>query len=168
MFHRKITSHTVTINAPRQWVWDILVDLKNYSKWNPFTPTIDGTLQLHKPLDLHVNMPKRGNRIQTEVVAEICAPHQLAWGMTFITPHLLSALRVQTLESLGEHCCSYSTSDTFQGALSVIVYKLFYNDVYNGFNQVAFALKARAETLWQDYQINNNIPNQESAIPLGV
>lgn len=153
MFYHKITSDTVIINAPRQWVWNILTEIAHYPNWNPFTYKISGTLQLGQSLDLYVNMPKRGNRVQTEIVKEISAPQQIAWGMTLLTPLLLSALREQTLESITPEQCSYTTSDAFRGILSGVVFRLFYDDVYNGFNRVAYALKAHAEEQWQQHQL---------------
>ena len=65
--------------------------------------------------------------------------------MTLGISPLLSALREQRLESITNDRCSYSTSDRFSGLLSPLVYFLFYEDVHDGFNRVAYALKHRAE-----------------------
>jgi hypothetical protein len=156
MFTHTVVSDTVEINAPRELAWKILVDLAQYPRWNPFTVKADGDLAVGKAIDLHVNMPKRGDRIQTEIVEKIDAPHCLSWGMTLGISPLLSALREQKLEILSNERCRYTTSDRFSGLLSPLVYFLFYDDVHGGFNRVAHALKKRAETDW------NNVNDQKS------
>ena len=146
IFTHTVVSHTVEINAPRELVWEILEDLAQYPQWNPFTVKVEGTLKVGNAINLHVKMPKRGDRIQTEIVKKIDAPRSLSWGMTLGISPLLSALREQRLESITNDRCSYSTSDRFSGLLSPLVYFLFYEDVHGGFNRVAYALKERAET----------------------
>ena len=148
MFHHKITSETVEINAPSQCVWDILIDFQRYPEWNPFTTSAKGKLALGEPVELQVIMPKRGNRAQTETITTIDAPHQLAWGMKLGFKQLLSARREQILNVIDTQRCTYSTSDAFHGMLSGLVYALFYDDVRNGFNNVAYALRDRAEKQW--------------------
>ncbi|OUS06199.1 hypothetical protein A9Q81_03430 [Gammaproteobacteria bacterium 42_54_T18] len=150
MFTHTVVSDTVEINAPIELVWEILVDIAQYPHWNPFTVKIEGNLKVGNALDLHVNMPKRGDRVQTEIVEKIDAPHCLSWGMTLGLSPLLSALREQKLESISINRCSYVTSDRFSGLLSPLVYFLFYDDVYGGFNRVAYALKNKAEIAWKN------------------
>ncbi len=152
MFTHTVISDTVEINAPIELVWEILVDLTQYPHWNPFTVKIEGELKVGGALDLHVNMPKRGDRIQTEMVEKIDSPHRLSWGMTLGISPLLSALREQKLENLSNDRCSYTTSDRFSGLLSPLVYFLFYDDVHGGFNRVAYALKKQAEADWNNLQ----------------
>lgn len=155
MFTHTVLSHTVEIDAPREVVWESLVDLAQYPHWNPFTIKAEGSLEVGNAIDLHVRMPKRGDRIQTEIVEEIDAPRCLSWGMTLGVSPLLSALREQKLDSLSKDRCSYSTSDRFSGLLSPLVYFLFYDDVYNGFNRVAYALKHKAEASWKKQKNDN-------------
>ena len=155
IFTHPVLSHTVEIDAPRKVVWETLVDLAQYPHWNPFTVKAEGVLKVGNAIDLHVKMPRRGDRIQTEVVEKIDAPHCLSWGMTLGLSPILSALREQTLESLSNDRCSYTTSDRFSGLLSPLVYFLFYDDVYNGFNRVAYALKNKAEASWENQKSDN-------------
>ena len=41
-----VASDVVTIQAPAEWVWSILVDFERYSEWNRFCPQIKSTLEL--------------------------------------------------------------------------------------------------------------------------
>lgn len=41
-----VVSKTVQINAPSSLVWEILLDMKNYNKWNPFCVECESTLEI--------------------------------------------------------------------------------------------------------------------------
>lgn len=149
MFEHTLYSRQVTIQAPRDWVWSILVDTQRYGEWNPFTWRVDTTLKVGDPVDLHVRMPKRGDRMQTENVTRVDKPTCLAWGMTMGAAPILKAERQQTLTALSEVSCRYQTWDAFSGLLTPVVTYFFEEDIVNGFNAMADALKIRAETTWQ-------------------
>ena len=150
-FQRTIYSRTVTINAPRQWVWDILLDLPLYSAWNPFTYRVDSSLQIGAPVDLYVRFARRGEVVQKEQVRIVQQPERLAWGMKLGADFLLCAQRDQVLVALDDKRCTYQTWDAFSGLLTPLVLGLFGADIESGFNAAADALKQRAETLWQQH-----------------
>ena len=145
MPERVIASEKIRINAPIEKVWAILLDLPRYPEWNPFTYRVDSTLAIGAPVDLYVRMRKRGERVQREYVCTVQAPTTLSWGMTMGHAVVLTALREQKLERIDAQSCSYQTSDAFSGALTPLVTYLFGEDIEEGFNAVARALKAHAE-----------------------
>ena len=145
MPERVIASEKIRINAPIEKVWAILLDLPRYPEWNPFTYRVDSTLAIGAPVDLYVRMRKRGERVQREYVRTVQAPTMLSWGMTMGHAVVLTALREQKLERIDAQSCSYQTSDAFSGALTPLVAYLFGEDIEEGFNAVARALKAHAE-----------------------
>ena len=151
MFNTQVRSVTVDIQASREQVWQILTDTARYAEWNPFTPQIDGRLLLGETLGLHVRMPKRGDRVQYEQLEIMqhaeAESSNLAWGMRVLSPLLLRALREQIIISTGPHSCQYYSSDSFSGLLSPLVYRLFQQDIQQGFDAVAHALKSRAESM---------------------
>lgn len=151
VFEHTIYSECVTIQAPVDRVWQVLLDLDRYPQWNPFTWQIgtpeapDRQLRLDTPVDLHVRFARRGERVQQERVQIIAPPFRLAWGMTMGAPILLRALREQRLEVTGPNSCRYQTWDAFSGLLTPLVVGLFGRDIQTGFNAVAWALKREAE-----------------------
>jgi len=147
-----IISDKVEIHAPREIVWDILVDLKRYPEWNPFTYRVDSTLRPGDPIDLYVRMPIRGDRLQTEQVKVVDRPRELSWGMKLGFEFLVKALREQHLEKVSDTSCTYQTSDALAGLLTPLVVSLFKADMQNGFNSMAYALKTRAEQIWAEGQ----------------
>lgn len=145
MFRFVAASDPVEIEAPAERVWDILVDFERYGEWNPFTTRVEASLEIGAPVMLHVRLGWL-KRKQPERIETVERPHLLAWGTTMGHPVLLSALREQRVEALGETRCRYSTTDRTSGLLTPLVALLFGRLIRQGFNDLAAALKTRAET----------------------
>lgn len=145
MFEHTIYSRVVEINAPREQVWAILTDLKQYPQWNPFTYRVETTLAIGDPVDLYVRFKKRGEVSQKEQVRIVQKPERLAWGMKMGARFILCAQRDQVLTALDDRRCTYQTWDAFSGLLTPLVMALFKSDIEGGFNAMAEALKVRAE-----------------------
>ncbi|KAK7028284.1 hypothetical protein R3P38DRAFT_3354080 [Favolaschia claudopus] len=89
-------SKSVIIKAPRQFVWDVLVDFDSYPKWNPYireSTLIDATkkplpghqIALGHQVALKVHMPPTMDdtvkmSAMTETVKQVQKPSELAWG----------------------------------------------------------------------------------------
>lgn len=145
MFEQTIYSRVVEINASRERVWNILTDLKQYPQWNPFTYRVVTTLAIGDPVDLYVRFRKRGEVTQKEQVCIVQKPERLAWGMKMGARFILCAQRDQVLTALDDGHCTYQTWDAFSGLLTPLVMALFRQDIEDGFNAMAAALKVRAE-----------------------
>lgn len=149
MLKDKITSNKVEINAPIDLVWDILTDLESYPDWNPFTTHAESSLRVGEKVKLHVNLPKRGDRKHVEEVRSISKPNQMVWKAKYGGSMMLKKRREQNLEKINRTTCTYQTSDAFYGTVTPIVLSLFEDDLVNGFNDMAYALKDRAEAFYQ-------------------
>lgn len=139
-----IRSDPVTIEAPVETVWRVLTDFDRYGEWNPFTPSVKAKLEIGAQVDMRVRMgPYR--LPQTEIICAIEPPTFLAWRTVIGASWLLSAVRSQRLDDLGDETCRYTTSDEFRGLLMPLVILCTGGFVRRGFNAVARALKRRAE-----------------------
>lgn len=136
----------VEIDAPREKVWSILVDLARYPEWNPFTPRIEATLKVGDPVILHVQMkPGQKTMRQPEVMTSYVEGQELGWGTTMVHGAVLHANRTQKLIDLGGGRTRYETVDRFEGAIVPLVMALYGRHVQRGFDETAAALKKRAE-----------------------
>lgn len=157
MFAHTIYSQEVEIFAPIDFVWAILIDVEKYPQWNPFTVRVETDLNVNDAVALYVHMPKRGDRVQHEIVREVKQPTNLAWGMNLGFDFLLKARRDQQLVKISNDWCSYQTWDAFSGIFTPLVLALFGNDVQTGFDKMAIALKAHAELKWQQASGGQNL-----------
>ena len=78
--HDTISSDLIEIQAPREFVWDILVDFENYGAWNQFCPRCEADLVLGAPIKMQVDLGF-GLQEQTEKICLIQAPEAISWKM---------------------------------------------------------------------------------------
>jgi uncharacterized protein YndB with AHSA1/START domain len=145
-----IESVTVDIDAPQQFVWDVLVDFPRYPEWNPYTVRVDTRLEVGADIVLHLPDPDRPGQIitTTEVIRVIDPPHHLQYDTADNLPGIF-ARRDQWVTDLGGARSSYRTTDVFSGEHAQVAYDLQGEWVKQGFDAVANALKARAEDQWK-------------------
>jgi len=135
------------IEAPADVVWDVIMDLDSYPDWNPYTIAMKSTLRVGEPMVMTVKMNPLITLEQTENIRVLEEGHKVCWGIDTTTPSLNSGERCQWLEEREDGTTRYVTEDLIEGTLNPLVNLLFGNDVQVGFDAVAKALKARAESL---------------------
>lgn len=143
-----ISSVVVEIDAPQALVWEILVDYARYPEWNPYTVRVDTRLEVGADVVLHLPHPDKPGETMTttEVMRVLSPPHHLQYDTADNLPGIF-AVRDQWVEDLGGGRSSYRTTDVFSGEHAQIAYDLQGSWVKEGFDAVAHALKARAESL---------------------
>ncbi len=146
MFEQTIASPKVEINAPVEFVWDILVDLDKYGEWNPFVFRMESTLVVGSPIIIYVQMNARRKFVEKEQVTQFERHRRLAWRGLY-PQLLLSDERIQELVPLGNGKCSYYSYETFRGLATPFLMLAFKSDLQRGFDGVALALKRRAEAM---------------------
>jgi hypothetical protein len=145
-----VRSDVVEIDAPAACVWGVMVDVDAYPEWNPFTVRVETTLQLGAPVVLHLPDPNNpGSTFQThEQISAFTAPRHLQYNTGDTIPGV-HAVRDQWVHDLGGNRCAYETTDVFTGEFAQVAFDLQGAWVTAGFNAIAWALKARAESLYR-------------------
>jgi uncharacterized protein YndB with AHSA1/START domain len=145
-----IASVTVEIEAPQEFVWEVLTDYARYPEWNPYTVRVDTRLELGADVVLHLPDPAKPGATftTTEVMRVIDTPHHLQYDTADNLPGIF-AVRDQWVTDLGAGRSSYRTNDVFSGEHAQVAYDLQGQWVKDGFDAVAYALKARVEELWR-------------------
>ncbi|CAH0992974.1 hypothetical protein SIN8267_03113 [Sinobacterium norvegicum] len=144
-----VISDTVTINAPVELVWQILVDFEQYHRWNKFCPQIiNHRLAIGEAVDMQVELGN-GLQQQVEYIEEITPNTSISWGVSQPDKETLYASRSQRLTALDNNRCEYVSVDAFSGKLTALVIEHSGAAVERGFNLCAYGLKEYAEAQFQ-------------------
>ena len=146
MFSFVVESEPVVIDAPAEFVWNIILDAERYGEWNPFTPRIDTDFAPGSPIHMHVALGALTLKL-TETIQDVEPPLRIAWGKDFGARALLTASKTQHLTPIDDKSCSYHTTDRMAGLLAPFVQLFFARWVLRGFDDTGLALKQRAEAV---------------------
>jgi hypothetical protein len=149
----RLAQATVTIDAPIDLVWSVMLDLPAYREWNPFIYKVrksgDETARVGDDLVLHVKFSSGRRFASPERITAIQAPAtgKAALEYEFRGPlhacGLIRGRRRQQLEEV-DGSTRYRTEERFRG---LIGFTVSLAAVQDGFERHAAALKQRAESL---------------------
>ncbi|MFK7731770.1 MAG: SRPBCC domain-containing protein [Pseudomonadales bacterium] len=140
-----VSSDEVTIHAPVELVWQILLDFDNYSAWNGFCPSVKNeSLDVGSAVDMMVDLGN-GPSQQVEYICRVEPMQCIAWQMENKENDPVHAVRSQFLKRLDEKSCTYISIDEFSGPEKDAMMQHFASAVEAGFNRCAYDLKKFAE-----------------------
>ncbi len=130
----------LSIGAPGQRVWDLLVDAPGYKRWNASVVSIDGPIQPGRTIKL-VSAVNPGRTFALKVKT-MDPPRRLVWtgGMPL---GLFTGTRTFLIEPEGA-ACRFSMSEVYTGLMSGLIFKSI-PDLTDSFTQFAESLKTAAE-----------------------
>jgi hypothetical protein len=140
-----IRADKVLIDAPLEKVWQALIDVENYPRWNPFTTRVETTFVVGEPAILYVTMNGQHQRVQHEAITVFEPQQAFAWASIMGAPFILKTSRRQIVEALDDQRTQYETYETFDGLLAPLVMALYRKDIQHGFEAVGVALKKYVE-----------------------
>jgi hypothetical protein len=140
-----VYSDEVTIEAPVEFVWGILLDFANYEQWNSFCPSaVNASLAIGSPVEMMVDLGD-GPSKQVEYISRVAPNECIAWAMANKPEDPVHAVRSQYLKRIDDRRCSYLSVDEFAGPQMSAMMEHFSAAVEAGFNRCAYDLKAHAE-----------------------
>jgi len=141
----QVTASTLIAASPES-IWEVLVDLEGYERWNTFTPTVRSTLGIGAPVHLDVVLGTRRRTRSVNHVEVIEAPHRIVWSSILLHGRLLRTRRTQTVEGIEAGRSRYTTTETFDGPLAPLVALVSRSAVERGFAAVAEGLRRHVES----------------------
>ena len=141
-----VSSDEITIEAPIQLVWDVLVDFANYGEWNEFCPSCEAELEMGSPVRMQVDLGM-GLQEQVEYICLIEPPTTIAWRMENKPGDPIHAVRTQYLKAIDDSSCTYVSVDEFSGEAVAPMMEAMAKGVETGFNRCGYGLKAYCEKL---------------------
>jgi uncharacterized protein YndB with AHSA1/START domain len=146
---------TVTIEAPPEVVWGVMLDLDRYPDWNPFVVQVDGPAgrpaAVGDELVLHVRWASGRGVTTHERITRLEPPGaggratlEYDFGGPLATLGLVRGRRLQEIDEGPAGSTRYRTAERLHGLLAVAAP---IGRVQDGFERHAAALKARAEAV---------------------
>ncbi|MFT3899010.1 MAG: SRPBCC domain-containing protein [Gordonia sp. (in: high G+C Gram-positive bacteria)] len=143
-----VLDHSLEITAPAATVWAVLTDFDSYGEWNPFVPRASSTMRPGAPIDMSVRLTGGDKlRQQREYINTVEPGRYFSYSMKPAPLGLLRSIREQTVAPSGAGTCHYTSHFEMSGPLAPVVGGLMGSGLRRGFDGMAAALKARAETL---------------------
>jgi hypothetical protein len=135
----------ITIDAPAERVWQILIDLDRWQDWNPFITRAAGTVELGQQID--VTMAPEGSRPVRfrPVVTEATEPRVFSWlGHLGVRGIFDGAHRFEIHET-GAGSVRFVHAETFSGVLPRLMGKWLTRTYRPAFESMNEALRRQAE-----------------------
>ncbi len=138
--------HTeIEIDAPIQKVWEILVDLPNYSAWNKFIPRAVGEPKVGEKLKLFVCPPGLMHREFEVEVTSIVQPLEFSWLGKFLMNGLLDGHHFLVLESISPNRTRLIQKEDFSGWLVPLLKNKIRDSMLQAFAEMNLGVKKQAE-----------------------
>ena len=136
----KYINTSITINAPAEKVWSILIDFENYSKWNSFITSISGELKIGNKLEV-----KLQGMVFRPVILRFNENTELKWLGHLWFKGLFDGLHKFQLIDNGNGTTNFEQSEEFSGILVKLFSKSLDSKTKLGFETMNYELKKIAE-----------------------
>lgn len=136
-------SVTTEINAPVEVVWAQLTDTAAFGSWNPFMPSLSGSLVEGARLEVRITPPGAKGMTFRPTVTAVEEGRRLEWLGRFLVRGLFDGRHAFVLSPTANGC-ELTQEETFTGVLVPVLASTLVK-TEEGFRQMNEALKERAE-----------------------
>ena len=135
----------IIIKAPKEKVWQILINFTDYHLWNPHLHLIEGTVNLNEKLKVYLHWPNlQPNQYQLRIT-NIDEYECLGWLGCFKRPGLLDGQNYFRLQSIDSGKTKVTHQEYFSGCLVPIFKPWLKSSVARGFTNIDQALVSYCE-----------------------
>lgn len=134
----------IRVAASPEEVWAVLQDFGQYSTWNPFIVRIQGSLQVGKRLEVHIQPPGGREMTFKPVVLEAEEGKILRWKGVLGIPGLFDGEHYFKLEALEDGGTRFVQGEVFTG---ILVPFIPLNSTRAGFEKMNESLSKRLISL---------------------
>ncbi|MFH1885922.1 MAG: SRPBCC domain-containing protein [Pseudomonadota bacterium] len=133
------------IAAPVSRVWELVSQVENYGRWNPFVVMGRGTPVLGGFITVRAQPSKKVAKTFTPKITRLEPERELRWLGHFLFPGLVDGEHIHELVPLSENRTLYVHRDEFVGLLLPLVWPRLERVTRMGFIAMNEALKQEAE-----------------------
>lgn len=155
-------STSILIKAPKQIIWDILIDLPNYQNWNPFIKSASGHPSLGQKLKVQIYPPGGSSMSFRPTIVEFQKEKVLAWLGRLGIPGIFDGRHEFRLEETENGETLFIHSESFKGILVPFMKKDLDTKAKKGFENMNTALKLLAENKVKSIFENNMFLSAEA------
>ncbi len=140
------TSHAVY--ASIEDVWFALEDVLSFPEWNPFTPRVETTFGIGSPIIMYVRLFRELPDIilrQPETVTDFVVQDEMCWETIVGSEFWLKTHRCYVVESVSDQETILQSTMRYDGLLAPMTSAFSKGFVFDGFHDVANAMKDRLE-----------------------
>ena len=119
----RILESWIEINVPVSDVWDVLVDVQSWEKWNSFIPLVEGNLVVGNTIKIKVVSPGMKEMIFEPVVYEIEKHQKISWGGGFLL-FVYKGIHEFIIEKINEDTTRFRQTEKFQGPIVLLMNKM--------------------------------------------
>jgi len=138
-------STTISIAAPAERVWSVLLDFARYSEWNPFVRSIEGAPSEGSAIKVRVQSPTGKAMTFSPVILRNSAGREFRWKGKLILSGIFDGEHYFCLASSGAGSTEFTHGERFTGLLVPLLRGALDRDTRSGFEAMNRALKQRVE-----------------------
>ena len=138
-------SAEITIKSPAEQVWNLLAQLTDYNKWNPFIRSAQGELAVGARLRLKLQIPN-GIRMTIRPKLLVVKPaHEIRWIGHLLVPGLFDGDHRLLIEQKGVGKVRLIQQERFSGLLLPVFGKWIGAGALHGFRAMNRAARKQLE-----------------------
>ena len=143
MRHEIATS--ISISAPPERVWEVLLDFARYPEWNPFVRSIEGASSEGSVLKVTVHPPGGKAMKFLPVVLRHTVGREFRWKGRLVLPGLFDGEHYFMVSQVGDGSTLFTHGEHFSGLLVPLFRRALDGATKDGFEAMNLALKQRLE-----------------------
>lgn len=123
------------IDAPKEIVWNVITDIKDYPNWNQFIRECDTTFQVGSPINMKVQLLPSLSIWQKETIWRFEEGKLIDYGIKY-SFGLLSSSRQHILTAIDKQITRYESLFILKGLLAPIVKVILGRQLKKGFESM--------------------------------
>ncbi len=140
----KLLETEIQIKATPEKVWSILINLDQYTDWNPFIKKAEGKIQEGEKLEVCISPPNGKEMVFKPTVKSVIKHSEFSWLGRFLFPGIFDGKHIFTITKT-EDGCLLVQKEKFSGLLVPLMWNNLEKGTREGFELMNNALKQRAE-----------------------
>lgn len=142
-----VIDETVEVDAPHDFVWDVITDFRRYGEWNPFVVACDSTLKVGDPIEMRVHLFGAFAQPQREIIFEHEPGKRFCYGVAGVPFGAMRSNRCHEVRVLDSGRSEYRSHFELSGWLSPVVSGLLGSQLRRGFHAMTESIRTRSEQL---------------------